>query len=163
MGGWLYCTGDVFAHGRATAAQRRLPFPTFPPLRCPRGFHPGPRTGSACAPSRRLVQEVRWAPPQHSTSAQKRLGDAGPHGGHRHRAGAGDSPLLPPGEGSVCAPCILQLTFPRAHPTNNSTPGDPETLPETGLRVAVGAQKGEAGKKPRASVTVEKARAKGVF
>ncbi|NXN70649.1 RB8NL protein, partial [Himantopus himantopus] len=52
------------------------------------------------------------------------------------------------------------LTFSRAHPTNNSTQGDPEALPETGLRLAVSAQKGDAGKKPRASVTFEKARAK---
>ncbi|KAM9647784.1 RBBP8 N-terminal-like protein [Morphnus guianensis] len=31
-----------------------------------------------------------------------------------------------------------------AHPTNNSTPSDPEALPETGVRLDVSAQKGEA-------------------
>ncbi|XP_009891755.1 PREDICTED: RBBP8 N-terminal-like protein [Charadrius vociferus] len=36
------------------------------------------------------------------------------------------------------------LALSQAHPTNSSTPGDPETLPETGLRLAVGAQKAEA-------------------
>ncbi|XP_074013640.1 RBBP8 N-terminal-like protein [Numenius arquata] len=36
------------------------------------------------------------------------------------------------------------LTLPRAHLTNNSTPSDPEALPETGVRVAASAQKGEA-------------------
>ncbi|NWH53087.1 RB8NL protein, partial [Fregata magnificens] len=52
------------------------------------------------------------------------------------------------------------LTLSRAHPTNNSTPSNPEALPETGVRLAVSAQKGEAGKKPQANVTFEKARAK---
>ncbi|XP_009459863.1 PREDICTED: RBBP8 N-terminal-like protein [Nipponia nippon] len=36
------------------------------------------------------------------------------------------------------------LTLSRAHLTNNSTPSDPEALPETGVRLAVSAQKGEA-------------------
>ncbi|NXF43567.1 RB8NL protein, partial [Oceanites oceanicus] len=52
------------------------------------------------------------------------------------------------------------LALSRAHPTNNSTPSDPEALPETGVRLAVSAQKGEAGKKPQANVLFEKARAK---
>ncbi|NXP05361.1 RB8NL protein, partial [Thinocorus orbignyianus] len=51
------------------------------------------------------------------------------------------------------------LALPRAHPTNDSTPRDPEALPETGMRVAVSAQKAEAGKKPQAKVTFERARA----
>ncbi|NXX54844.1 RB8NL protein, partial [Scopus umbretta] len=55
------------------------------------------------------------------------------------------------------------LTLSRAHPTNNSMPSDPEALPETGVRLAVGAQKGEAGKKPQANVTFEKARAEHAF
>ncbi|KAM9284775.1 RBBP8 N-terminal-like protein [Morus bassanus] len=36
------------------------------------------------------------------------------------------------------------LALSRAHPTNNSTPSNPEALPETGVRLAVSAQKGEA-------------------
>ncbi|KAM6053322.1 RBBP8 N-terminal-like protein [Theristicus caerulescens] len=36
------------------------------------------------------------------------------------------------------------LALSRAHPINNSTPSDPEALPETGVRLAVSAQKGEA-------------------
>ncbi|NXS99088.1 RB8NL protein, partial [Jacana jacana] len=52
------------------------------------------------------------------------------------------------------------LALPRAHLTNDSTSSDPEALPETGVRVAVSAQKAEAGKKPQASGTFEKARAK---
>ncbi|KAM6378663.1 RBBP8 N-terminal-like protein [Pluvialis apricaria] len=45
----------------------------------------------------------------------------------------------------ACPALVLApLAFSRAHPTNNSTPGDPEALPETGLRLAVSAQKGEA-------------------
>ncbi|XP_075577427.1 RBBP8 N-terminal-like protein [Pelecanus crispus] len=36
------------------------------------------------------------------------------------------------------------LALSRAHPTNNSTPSDPEALPETGVTLAVSAQKGEA-------------------
>lgn len=51
----------------------------------------------------------------------------------------------------------------RAHPTNNSMLSDPEALQETGVRLAVSAQKEEAGKKPQANVTFEKARAKGAF
>ncbi|NWI66711.1 RB8NL protein, partial [Todus mexicanus] len=51
------------------------------------------------------------------------------------------------------------LTLSQAHPTNNSTLRDPEALPESGLRLAGSAQKGEAGKKPRAKVTLAKARA----
>ncbi|NXJ65830.1 RB8NL protein, partial [Rostratula benghalensis] len=50
--------------------------------------------------------------------------------------------------------------LPRARPTNNSTPSDPEDLPGTGVRVAVSTQEEEAGKKPQAVVTFEKARAK---
>ncbi|NXE76945.1 RB8NL protein, partial [Cochlearius cochlearius] len=52
------------------------------------------------------------------------------------------------------------LTLSRVHPTNNSTPSDPEALPETGVRLAVSAQKGGAGKRTQANVTFEKARAK---
>ncbi|NXV20457.1 RB8NL protein, partial [Cepphus grylle] len=52
------------------------------------------------------------------------------------------------------------LALSRAHPTNNTTPSDPEALPETRVRLAVSAQKGEAGKEPQANVTFEKARAK---
>ncbi|NXL74904.1 RB8NL protein, partial [Leptocoma aspasia] len=52
------------------------------------------------------------------------------------------------------------LTLSRAYLTNNSTPRDPEALPEAGVRRDVGAQKGEAGKKPQANVTFEKARVK---
>ncbi|NXF60472.1 RB8NL protein, partial [Ciccaba nigrolineata] len=52
------------------------------------------------------------------------------------------------------------LTLSRAHPTNNSTPRDPEALPETGVRLDASAQKGEAGKKPQANMTLDKARAK---
>ncbi|NXG13428.1 CTIP endonuclease, partial [Grallaria varia] len=52
------------------------------------------------------------------------------------------------------------LALSRAHLTNNSTPSNPEALPETGLRRDVSVQKGEAGKKPQANVTSEKARAK---
>ncbi|NWS95118.1 RB8NL protein, partial [Mionectes macconnelli] len=48
----------------------------------------------------------------------------------------------------------------RAHLTNNSTLSNPEALPESGVRRDVSAQKGEAGKKPQANVTFEKARAK---
>ncbi|KAM7090742.1 RBBP8 N-terminal-like protein [Ciconia maguari] len=39
---------------------------------------------------------------------------------------------------------VAVLALSRAHPTNNSTPRDPEALPETGVRLAVTAQKGEA-------------------
>ncbi|NXT35429.1 RB8NL protein, partial [Pelecanoides urinatrix] len=52
------------------------------------------------------------------------------------------------------------LVLSREQPTNNSMPRNPEALPETGARLAVSAQKGETGKKPRANVTFEKARAK---
>ncbi|NXH54435.1 RB8NL protein, partial [Rhabdornis inornatus] len=52
------------------------------------------------------------------------------------------------------------LTLSRAYLTNNSTPSDPEALPEAGIRRDVGAQKGEAGRKPQANVTFEKARVK---
>ncbi|NXB66180.1 RB8NL protein, partial [Struthidea cinerea] len=52
------------------------------------------------------------------------------------------------------------LTLSRAYLTNNSTPSDPEALPEAGMRRDVSAQKGEAGKKPQANVTFEKARVK---
>ncbi|NWV44317.1 RB8NL protein, partial [Grantiella picta] len=45
----------------------------------------------------------------------------------------------------------------RVYLTNNSTP---EALPEAGMRRDVSAQKGEAGKKPQANVTFEKARVK---
>ncbi|NWZ99405.1 RB8NL protein, partial [Nesospiza acunhae] len=50
---------------------------------------------------------------------------------------------------------VLRLS--RAYLTNSSTPSDPEAPPEAGLRRDVGAQKGAAGKKPRANVTFEKA------
>lgn len=136
--------------------------PTSPPLQHLWGFCPGPRTGSACAPSRRSMQEACWASLQHTTSAQKCLRDARPHGCHSHRAGAGDSPFVLPGEG-ICAPCILQLAPSQAHPTKNSAPSDPEALPETEVRLDVSAQKGEAGKKPQANGTFEKARANGAF
>ncbi|NXG66415.1 CTIP endonuclease, partial [Hemiprocne comata] len=52
------------------------------------------------------------------------------------------------------------LPLPRTHPTNKPMPSDPEALPEIGMRLAVSAQKGEAGKKPQANVTFEKAKAK---
>ncbi|NWT61110.1 RB8NL protein, partial [Erythrocercus mccallii] len=52
------------------------------------------------------------------------------------------------------------LTLSRAYLTNNSTPSDPEALPEAGMRHNVSAQKGEAGKKPQVNVTFEKARVK---
>ncbi|NXO56166.1 RB8NL protein, partial [Aramus guarauna] len=52
------------------------------------------------------------------------------------------------------------LTLSEAHLAKNSTPSDPEALPETGMRLDVSAQKGEAGKKPQANMTFEKARAK---
>ncbi|NXQ80156.1 RB8NL protein, partial [Nyctibius grandis] len=52
------------------------------------------------------------------------------------------------------------LALARAHPTNKATLSDPEALPESGVRLAVGAQKGEPGKKPQEKVTFEKARAK---
>ncbi|NXP23127.1 RB8NL protein, partial [Scytalopus superciliaris] len=52
------------------------------------------------------------------------------------------------------------LALSRARLTNNSTPSNPEALPETGVRRDVSVQKGEAGKKPQANVTFEKARAK---
>lgn len=131
------------------------------PLQCPQGFHPGPRAGSACAPSHRLLQEVLGSPQTHR-SAQEPLCDACPCGCHCHQVRAGDNPLLPGGS-SVCAPCVPQLTLTRAYLTNNSTSSDPEALPEAGLRRDVSAQKGEAGKKPQANVTFEKARVKGAF
>ncbi|NWU13469.1 CTIP endonuclease, partial [Cephalopterus ornatus] len=52
------------------------------------------------------------------------------------------------------------LALSRAHLANNSTPSNLEALPESGVRRDVSAQKGEAGKKPQANVTFEKARAK---
>ncbi|NXH20933.1 RB8NL protein, partial [Bucco capensis] len=52
------------------------------------------------------------------------------------------------------------LTLPRAQLTNNSSPRDPEPLPETEMRLAASALKGETGKKPQAKVTFEKARVK---
>ncbi|NWU20847.1 CTIP endonuclease, partial [Dyaphorophyia castanea] len=52
------------------------------------------------------------------------------------------------------------LTLSRAYLTNNSMPSDPEALPEAGMRRDVSVQKGEAGKKPQANVTFEKARVK---
>ncbi|NWI41944.1 RB8NL protein, partial [Picathartes gymnocephalus] len=48
------------------------------------------------------------------------------------------------------------LTLSRAYLTNNSTPSDPEALPEAGMRQDVSAQKGEAGKEPQANVTFER-------
>ncbi|NXE09271.1 RB8NL protein, partial [Lophotis ruficrista] len=51
------------------------------------------------------------------------------------------------------------LALSRAHLTNESTASDPEALPETGVRPAVGAQKEEPGKKPQANVTLDMARA----
>ncbi|NWY31294.1 RB8NL protein, partial [Pheucticus melanocephalus] len=50
---------------------------------------------------------------------------------------------------------VLRLS--RAYLTNSSSPSDPEAPPEAGLRRDVGAQKGDAGKKPQADVTFEKA------
>ncbi|NXD97981.1 RB8NL protein, partial [Chaetorhynchus papuensis] len=52
------------------------------------------------------------------------------------------------------------LTLSRAYLKNSSTPSDPEALPEAEMRRDVSAQKGEAGKKPQANVTFEKARVK---
>ncbi|NXL20942.1 RB8NL protein, partial [Setophaga kirtlandii] len=53
---------------------------------------------------------------------------------------------------------VLRLS--QAYLTNSSTPSDPEAHPEAGLRRDVSAQKGDAGKKPQANVTFEKARVK---
>ncbi|NWV52658.1 RB8NL protein, partial [Daphoenositta chrysoptera] len=53
---------------------------------------------------------------------------------------------------------VLKLS--RAYLTHNSTPSDSEALPEAGMRRDVSVQKGEAGKKPQANVTFEKARVK---
>ncbi|NXG05634.1 CTIP endonuclease, partial [Sakesphorus luctuosus] len=55
------------------------------------------------------------------------------------------------------------LALSRAHRTNNSMPSNSEVLPKTGVKQDVSAQKGEAGKKPQANVTFEKARAKPAF
>ncbi|NXH98536.1 RB8NL protein, partial [Pachycephala philippinensis] len=52
------------------------------------------------------------------------------------------------------------LALSRAYLTNSSAPRDPEAPPEAGMRRDVSAQKGEAGKKPQANVTFEKARVK---
>lgn len=68
-----------------------------------------------------------------------------------------------PGDSSLCAPCVPQLSLSRAYLTNNSTQSNPEGLPEAGMRQNVSAQKGEAGKKPQANVTFDKARVKGAF
>ncbi|NWW84293.1 CTIP endonuclease, partial [Rhynochetos jubatus] len=51
------------------------------------------------------------------------------------------------------------VSLSQAHPRNNSTPSDPEVLPETRARLAASAPKGEAGEKPQANMTFEKARA----
>ncbi|NWZ66501.1 RB8NL protein, partial [Acrocephalus arundinaceus] len=55
------------------------------------------------------------------------------------------------------------LALSRAYLTNNSTPSDPEALPEAGMRQNTSAQKGEAGKEPQANVTFEKTGVKGAF
>ncbi|NWI55332.1 CTIP endonuclease, partial [Calyptomena viridis] len=52
------------------------------------------------------------------------------------------------------------LSLSQAHQTNNSMLSDLEALSETRMRRDVSVQKGEAGKKPQANVTFEKARAK---
>ncbi|NXA03553.1 CTIP endonuclease, partial [Sapayoa aenigma] len=52
------------------------------------------------------------------------------------------------------------LSLSQAHRTNNSMPSNMEALPETRVRRDVSVQKGEAGKKPQANVTFEKARVK---
>ncbi|NXB20800.1 RB8NL protein, partial [Rhagologus leucostigma] len=52
------------------------------------------------------------------------------------------------------------LTLSRAYLTHNSMPSDPEALPEAAMRRDDSAQKGEAGKKPQANATFEKARVK---
>ncbi|NXK62488.1 RB8NL protein, partial [Sylvietta virens] len=93
----------------------------------------------------------------------------GPGGGHRAQRDDLRCPYLWPTrplpgaakeeeeeeEGDAAA-----LRLSQAYLTNNSTPSDPEALPEAGRRRDVGAQKGEAGKKPQANVTFEKARVK---
>ncbi|NXP47366.1 RB8NL protein, partial [Heliornis fulica] len=52
-------------------------------------------------------------------------------------------------EGSICAPCIPQLTLSEARLANSSTRSEPEALPDPGVRLAVSTQKGEAGKTSR--------------
>ncbi|NWW22876.1 RB8NL protein, partial [Falcunculus frontatus] len=95
----------------------------------------------------------------------------GPGGGHRAQR---DEPRCPYHWPSATRPLpaaakeeeeeqeedAAVLTLSRAYLTNNSTPSDPEALPEAGMRQDVSAQKGEAGKKPQANVTFEKARVK---
>ncbi|NXO75663.1 RB8NL protein, partial [Sitta europaea] len=76
-------------------------------------------------------------------SAQEHLCDARSRGCHSPQGRAGDN-ALPPGGSSVCAPCVPQLSLSRAYLTNNSTPSDPEALPEAGMRRDVSALKGEA-------------------
>ncbi|NWU90597.1 RB8NL protein, partial [Upupa epops] len=49
------------------------------------------------------------------------------------------------------------LTVPGVHQTNSSTPGNSDAHPEAGLRLTMGGQKAEAGKKALASVTREMA------
>ncbi|NWR14058.1 RB8NL protein, partial [Emberiza fucata] len=95
------------------------------------------------------------------------------------RDSPGDSPAVPAGahraqRDRLCCPhrwalpaaaqeeeeeeeeaAVLRLS--RAYLTNSSTPSDPEAPPEAGLRRDAGAQKGDAGKKPQANVTLEKA------
>ncbi|NXA63347.1 RB8NL protein, partial [Mohoua ochrocephala] len=84
--------------------------------------------------------------------------------GRRELRGSG-SPRDSPGDSPaqrLCSlsPCVPQLTLSRAYLTNNSTPSDPEALPEAGMRRDASVQKGEAGKKPQANVKFEKARVK---
>ncbi|NXD63651.1 RB8NL protein, partial [Eolophus roseicapillus] len=93
----------------------------------------------------------------------------GPHG--RHGAEQDDLCFLPyrwpsatqappgAGEEEEDEEDAAVLTVPRTHLRNNSTPSDPEAPAETGVRLDVSARKGEAGKKPQANATFEKARA----
>ncbi|NXJ91607.1 RB8NL protein, partial [Corythaixoides concolor] len=52
------------------------------------------------------------------------------------------------------------LALSQAHLTNKSTLSDPQTLPESRVRLAVGAQKEEPGKKPQGNEAFEMGRAK---
>ncbi|NXC48521.1 RB8NL protein, partial [Penelope pileata] len=55
------------------------------------------------------------------------------------------------------------LVLSRVHPTNKSTPSDPEAPPEPRVRPAATTQKEEPGKEPRASMTSKKANSKEAF
>ncbi|NXI28295.1 RB8NL protein, partial [Sterrhoptilus dennistouni] len=94
----------------------------------------------------------------------------GPGGGHRAQRDELRCPYRWPGAARPLPAAAKEeeeeeedaavLSFSRAYLTNNSTQSDPEALPEAGMRQNVSPQKGEAGKKPQANVTFEKARVK---